>query len=257
MSELSGNRDADVRAMYGSHPFGQFSYSPRRLSLHPHLQRWIQDATKASASIEIGCGGGDWMRAAVFGGVPQDKLIGLDIARGALAALRRESFRVVEGSALNLPFPDGAFSHTLCYGVLHHTACPMEGLREVVRVTRDGGQACVAVSHWGFPLSWALHRAATPWRRRYWAGDSEAIKLPLRLFTAAARLASPALAGAPMDKPAARTLFMDQFMTPHVEMNTKRIILDTIRSLGGQVIEQGLAGHGTLFVMRFRVERIA
>jgi SAM-dependent methyltransferase len=46
---------------------------------------------------------------------------------------------VIHGNALDLPFPDDAFDHTISIGVLHHTPDCRRGFHEVARVTAPGG----------------------------------------------------------------------------------------------------------------------
>ena len=47
------------------------------------------------------------------------------------------------GNVLSLDFPDSYFDFVLCYGVLHHTPAPLDGLRQLARVTKPGGVLCV------------------------------------------------------------------------------------------------------------------
>ena len=59
---------------------------------------------------------------------------------------RHPGVTVLQGSAEELPFPDGAFDASLAQLVVHFMSDPVRGLAEMRRVTRDGG--AVAASVW-------------------------------------------------------------------------------------------------------------
>ncbi|HEX4979117.1 MAG TPA: class I SAM-dependent methyltransferase [Acidimicrobiales bacterium] len=73
----------------------------------------------------------------------------------------------VRGSALDLPFPDGAFDRAIASEVLEHIGDDSRALRELARVVRPGGVLAVTVPRW-FPelVNWALsdeyHAPAAP-----------------------------------------------------------------------------------------------
>src|SRR5262245_21523152 len=63
-----------------------------------------------------------------------------------------DRFVPVEGDVFSIPYPDESFDVVMCQGVLHHTADPFRGLREVVRVCRRGGLVSIFLynrwNHW-------------------------------------------------------------------------------------------------------------
>lgn len=59
---------------------------------------------------------------------------------------RHPGVTVLQGSAEELPFPDGAFDASLAQLVVHFMSDPVRGLAEMRRVTRNGG--VVAASVW-------------------------------------------------------------------------------------------------------------
>lgn len=63
----------------------------------------------------------------------------------------------VNASALELPFPDGAFDRVVAAEVLEHIGPDEQALRELTRVLRPGGTIAVTVPRW-FPelVNWAL-----------------------------------------------------------------------------------------------------
>ena len=80
---------------------------------------------------------------------------------------RHPGVTVVRASAEALPFADAAFDASLAQLVVHFMAEPVDGLREMRRVTRTGG--VVAASVWDFggdraPISpfWSAARTVDP-----------------------------------------------------------------------------------------------
>jgi SAM-dependent methyltransferase len=66
---------------------------------------------------------------------------------------------VVNGEALGLPFPDGAFDRIVAAEVLEHIPDDDGALRELVRVLRPGGRIAVTVpTRWPERICWALDR---------------------------------------------------------------------------------------------------
>lgn len=79
---------------------------------------------------------------------------GLDIAPGPVEMVRERLRRlgdegveasVVQGSALEIPHPDGAFETVVSIGCLHHTGNLPQAIAEVHRVLVPGGRAVVMV----------------------------------------------------------------------------------------------------------------
>jgi len=59
--------------------------------------------------------------------------------------IRSDRVHFSTGSVLAIPFPDRHFDLAVCAGVAHHTADPDKALCEVMRVTKRGGTAMVAL----------------------------------------------------------------------------------------------------------------
>ena len=98
---------------------------------------------KGKKCLDVGCGGGRYCVAMAREGAGE--VVGVDVGAEGLEDARRRardypqvSFQY--GSALELPFGDGEFDFVLSSGVLHHTAYPEAGFREVCRVLRPGGK---------------------------------------------------------------------------------------------------------------------
>ena len=74
-----------------------------------------------------------------------------EIARDAAGAI------AIQGSALDLPFPDSSFDRAIASEVLEHIPDDNGALRELARVVKPGGFLAVTVPRW-FPelVNWAL-----------------------------------------------------------------------------------------------------
>lgn len=67
-----------------------------------------------------------------------------------LAEIERENggdkkWAVMQGNAMTLPFKDGMFDKIICSEVLEHVLDDEQGLRELVRVLKDGGTMAASV----------------------------------------------------------------------------------------------------------------
>ena len=74
-----------------------------------------------------------------------------ELAEGSVHA------NVVQGDALHLPFPDGAFDRVICSEVLEHIPDDLSAMSELARVLRPGGTMAITVPRFGPELiNWAL-----------------------------------------------------------------------------------------------------
>jgi SAM-dependent methyltransferase len=97
---------------------------------------------------------------------------GLDIAAAPVSLARKRMIvaghdptLIQQGSALDLPFPDGAFDGVVSIGTLHHTGDLVRGIAEVRRVLRPGGMALVMLYNaWSFRR--LIHPRDRPERQR-------------------------------------------------------------------------------------------
>ncbi|MFO0549556.1 MAG: class I SAM-dependent methyltransferase [Polyangiaceae bacterium] len=92
--------------------------------------------------------------------------VGLDLFEDKLTVAREllEHARLVQGSAYELPFPDGSFDHVLIRDVVHHLDEPERAAREVHRVLGPGGRVDVLEPCRYNPLI-AMHAALNPAER--------------------------------------------------------------------------------------------
>ena len=89
--------------------------------------------------LEVGCGTGALLSE--LSGSTRATIHGLDLNRGHLFQAREHAphSRLVQGDALRLPYPDGAFDISLCHFLLLWVKDPAQAVREMKRVTRPGG----------------------------------------------------------------------------------------------------------------------
>ena len=118
--------------------------------------------------LDVGCGPGV-LTGELVARVGPSNVSAADPSETFVAAIRHRfpGVDVRQASAEELPFDDGSFDVSLAQLVVHFMTDPVEGLREMKRVTRTGG--VVAACVWDFggsrgPLSpfWAAARHLDP-----------------------------------------------------------------------------------------------
>jgi SAM-dependent methyltransferase len=118
--------------------------------------------------LDVGCGPGA-LTAELVERLGADAAAAVDPSEPFVAAARERhpGVDVRQAAAEQLPFEDGEFDAALAQLVVHFMADPVKGLREMARVTRDGG--VVAACVWdhaggGGPLSvfWAAAHELDP-----------------------------------------------------------------------------------------------
>ena len=97
--------------------------------------------------LDVGCGPGA-LTAELVGRLGEQAVSAVDPSPPFVEAVRERhpGVTVESAAAEDLPFPGGAFDAALAQLVVHFMSDPVAGLREMVRVTRDGG--VVAASVW-------------------------------------------------------------------------------------------------------------
>lgn len=112
------------------------------------VRRWQLD--QKSSLLDVGCGLGHWVRLlfpylsseAKIVGVDREKLW-VDQAKEIFAKeypqVPVERYQFIVGDTYNLPFDDNCFDVVTCQTVIMHLEKPLEGLAEMLRVTKKGG----------------------------------------------------------------------------------------------------------------------
>ena len=133
---------------------------------------WADDLVAASAPgpgervLDVACGTGIVTRLAARRVGGTGRVVGLDISPSMLAMARAAALRAAiewqEGSATELPFPDGAFDLVLCQQGLQYFPDRPLALREMHRVLAPGGRLALSV-FCSSPGHAALHEALVPY----------------------------------------------------------------------------------------------
>ena len=124
--------DGDRNTGYGGYSYdGRWLPVAQRLGAHYGLRA-------GERVLDVGCGKGFLLfeLARAFPGV---STLGVDVSRYALAHAKPEvSARLVEGNAVQLPFPDHSFDLVVSINTLHNLQLPDldQALREIERVGR-------------------------------------------------------------------------------------------------------------------------
>lgn len=138
------------------------AYDAAYLAYYPYLDGYLSRFTLAGRRVlEIGLGYGTLGQAITRRGA---LYTGVDIARGPVDMMRHRlsmlglpgGDRIVQASAVALPFPDQSFDYVYSIGCLHHTGALQQSVEEVRRVLAPGGVAVVMLYHSGSARQW-LH----------------------------------------------------------------------------------------------------
>lgn len=92
--------------------------------------------------LEVGCGTGHWLQGLEKTGAT---VFGLDFSRGMLEQAERNISdpRLVQGSALDLPYSEDSFDLVYCVDAFHHFGDPQLFLKQVYRILRPGGNLAI------------------------------------------------------------------------------------------------------------------
>jgi SAM-dependent methyltransferase len=121
----------------------------RRYALEPDIPEIVGFERWADRDVlEAGCGIGTDAARFVRAGA---RYTGIDFSSTALELARRrpelQDARLVQGSVVELPFPDDSFDLVYSNGVIHHLPQTSQAIAEFHRVLRPGGMAIVMVYH--------------------------------------------------------------------------------------------------------------
>ena len=243
----------DVRRHYDGLSFGEFSYGDRRAGFYPLFDAFVATINPESRVVDVGCGAGFWLDEFVRRGVAREQLLGLDLAPANVQRARERGHRAEVGNVLDLAQPDAAFDAVFCAGVIHHTPDPRLAFRELVRITRPGGHIYLAVYNRWHPYYYLVHRGAAPLRYVYWHHTKKAADVAYRLARVAFQPLAWLALGRFLDDRTARTMFMDQVITPRAALFTKRTLRRYARECGCTVEAFRYNRYGLMLSALFRV----
>ena len=111
--------------------------------------------------LDVGCGtGANLEMLAAFG-----EAEGVDVSDDALEFCRRKGLTVEKGLAEKLPYEDGTFDVTTALDVVEHLDDDIAGLKEMHRVTKQGGYSLIFVP--AFMWLWGVQDDVSNHRIRY------------------------------------------------------------------------------------------
>lgn len=158
--EMQQHTYAIMDEVEGSH----WWFVGRRAILESFLERIcsrLQTQDSRLRILDVGCGtGANIEMLSQFG-----KAEGVDVSDDALEFCRRKGLKVEKGLAEKLPYENGAFDVTTALDVIEHLDDDVAGLREMNRVTRDGGYSLFFVP--AFMWLWGVQDDISHHRIRY------------------------------------------------------------------------------------------
>ncbi|NQT06832.1 MAG: class I SAM-dependent methyltransferase [Candidatus Omnitrophica bacterium] len=122
-------------------------YRDKKFGGEDYTHRWILNILRPKSGmrlLDIGCSQGYLLMEAERLGLSTH---GIEISSEAakLARKRSRSSQIFCGDAHTLPWNDGFFDYITAIGCLEHFNDPQKCLREIRRVMKDGGRACIMV----------------------------------------------------------------------------------------------------------------
>ncbi len=247
---------ARAQAMYGEHPFGEFSYGrASRERSDPHLIAFVANAPADAMLYDIGCGAGFWFETYQRLGVDAERIVGLDLAETNVRNLTKRGYDVRQGSVLDLPLDDNVADRTLCYGVIMVTSAPEKAFAELVRITKPGGELFVGVYNRWHPYFWLVYKFTAPLRYAYWNWTKRAADLVYPFFWVFFQLITRITMGRFMDNRSCRTTFMDQVLTPTAKLYGKADLRRFAHDCGCEVVSLGYSRLYAMLSGTFRKPR--
>jgi glycosyltransferase involved in cell wall biosynthesis len=142
--------DYDTRAFYSRIP-------PQRWWQRKRYRIILDYIDEGKRVLDAGCGSSQ-----ILNGAPQ--IVGLDILHRKLRFMRRPGRRLIQGSALALPFPDEAFEVIVASQVIEHLPDDGAVFTEMARCLEPGGTMIVGTpAHsQSWPMFKRLRRAMWP-----------------------------------------------------------------------------------------------
>jgi SAM-dependent methyltransferase len=143
--------------------------------VYPHVAAAL-DLHGDDRLLDVACGQGVFLAEQAAG---VGRVAGVDASGAQVAAARRNladrlaagTAEIVHGDAVDLPWPDGAFTKVACMGSLEFMSDPAAVLAEMYRVLHPGGRAAVTMGERGVEQTTPGERDA--WGLPIW-GDAPA-----------------------------------------------------------------------------------
>lgn len=139
------------------------------LSRRDSLAHWLLGLIRprpGATFLDVACGDGTLLAASRWTGLD---CYGIDISDQAVRSAHRNLGQrgVIVGDGAMLPFPDNSFDYVTNIGSLEHYLEMERGVREMARVLKPEGLACILLPN-AFGLTWSVWHA---WRSGDLAND--------------------------------------------------------------------------------------
>ena len=208
-------------AMYDEFRVGHYSYGLKREQFELFLLKFLDKFTKGRKLGDVGCGSGFGLDMYVRHGVPKEDIFGVDLSPKNIEDIKKKGFRASVDNALSLQIEDNAFDFTVSNGLIQHTSDPFLAFKELVRITKPSGFIYLAVYNALNPYYYFVHKMTFSIRYWYWNKDKRILDF---IFPIARILMQPfsfLFFREFLDDRTAKTIFMDQVMTPRAYLFLK------------------------------------
>ncbi len=102
--------------------------------------------------LDIGCGAG-WLARMLAERVPEGRIVGTDVSDQMIQRARRnnadlENAMFIVGNAEEIPWEQNFFDKVISVESAYYWPEPVAGLREIIRVLREGGSAWILINYY-------------------------------------------------------------------------------------------------------------
>lgn len=214
-----------AESMYDEYRFGQFSYTNKRNKYDPLLFEILSNNKQVDLLCDIGCGAGYWMQFVYPSfGISKEKMIGVDLAPGNIKQLTERGFNAKQGDIVDIPVDSDSAYITVCNGVLMYASDIEKAFRELVRITKTGGQIYLNVYNAWHPYNYLIYKPTYPFRYLYYNGYKNIANIVYYLVKPFMQFIAYISLGELLDENTAKTICMDQLFSPRQKYFTKAMI---------------------------------
>jgi len=241
--------------MYDEFRVGHYSYGMKREKFEPLLLKFLSKYEQGKKVIDVGCGSGFWLEGYTRHGVLKENIFGVDLSPKNVAEIKQRGFAAEVGNALALEIADDSFEFTISNGVIHHTSDPFLAFQELVRITKPGGLIYLAVYNAWNPYYYLVHKLTFPIRYWYWNKNKKIFDF---IFPVAKLLMQPfafLFFREFLDDNTAKTIFMDQVMTPRADLFSKGDLRQYCAKCNVRIEEIKYIKHFLMVAAIIRVEK--
>jgi len=102
--------------------------------------------------LDVGCGSG-WLARRLARMVPEGRVVGMDVSDEMIRVARRNSVEhdnilYVTGDVGEIPWEPNFFTHAISVESAYYWPNPAEGVKEIFRVLRPGGEARILINYY-------------------------------------------------------------------------------------------------------------